>query len=85
MFEGIGDTSPHDVSVTTEPRGRARDETGGAELEAAAPHLRGIIWLIRLPLLYSVSRYDDGRQVDDDVKFLNFSERTATFTYSLIL
>lgn len=80
---GIGDTSPRGASVATEhaaARGR-RPLPPGAR--SPRKHLRGIIWLIRLPLVYSVSRYDEG-----DVKFLNFSERAATpatFTYSIML
>lgn len=79
MFAGIGDTSPCGASVATEPATRPSGAGGGGEHRGAPPHLRGIIWLIRLPLVYSVSRYEEG-----DVKFLNFSERAstpATFTY----
>lgn len=78
---GIDDTSPCGTSVATEhaaARGRPP-----APASPRTEHLRGIIWLIRLPLVYSVSRYDGG-----DVKFLNFSKRAAmpaTFTYSLML
>lgn len=75
---------PFNVPVATEPRGRARGVGGrrgvpggkGDALRSPPQY-----YLINLPpLVYSVSRYDDG-----DVKFLNFSEKAATFTYSLIL
>lgn len=58
---GNDDTSPCSVSVATEPCGRSRGREGGSDQGAPAPRLRGIIWLIRLPLVYSVSRYEERR------------------------
>lgn len=53
----------------------ARRGAGGGGAPRAPPRY----YLINSPpLVYSASRYDD-------IKFLNFSERAATFTYSLIL
>lgn len=75
---GSDDTSPRGGSVATEPRGRrGRGRVGRGRGAGPAPPP---YYLINSPpLVYSASRYDD------DVKFLNFSKRAATFTYSLIL
>lgn len=61
MIVGNDDTSPYGVTVATEPCGRLRGGGGGNKQGAPAPRLRGIIWLIRLPLVYSVSRYEERR------------------------
>lgn len=58
---GNNDTFHYGVSVATEPCGRSRGAEEGSEQGAPAPRLRGIIWLIRLPLVYSVSRYEERR------------------------
>lgn len=59
---GISDTSPRGGSLETEPRGRSGAGEARGAGGAPSPHLRGIIWLIRLPLVYSASRHYDNER-----------------------